>query len=69
MAAYGEVPKRMYERIENEEIKSRIADFSWMRPGSSAAKAFREKLNKVVLEHYRKEVSFFLFFINIIKGK
>lgn len=55
LAGYGKIPEKMYEGIEDEKIKSRAADFSFMRPGSLSAKAFREKLRESVLEYYRKK--------------
>lgn len=55
LAGYGIVPPKVYEEIESENIKSRAAGFSLMRPASFSAKEFKEKLRKSVLEHYRKK--------------
>lgn len=54
LVGYGNIPNKMYEKIE-EQIKSRVVDFSFMRPGSVAAKEFKEKLRELVLGHYSKK--------------
>ena len=55
LAGYGKIPQKMYEGIADEEVKVRIADFSFMRPGSPSAKEFKEKLRESVLEYYRNK--------------
>lgn len=55
LAGYGNIPEKMHEGIEDEQIKSRAVEFSFMRPGSLAAQEFKEKLRETVLEYYRKK--------------
>lgn len=55
LSGYGKIPEKMYEGIGDAEIRSRVADFSFMRPGSPSAEEFKEKLRESVLEYYRKK--------------
>ncbi|MBD5478170.1 MAG: hypothetical protein HDR14_02600 [Lachnospiraceae bacterium] len=55
LTGYGNIPKKMHEKIKDEQIKSRSIDFSFMRPGSLATQKFKEKLRELVMEYYIKK--------------
>ncbi|MDE6627233.1 MAG: hypothetical protein K2K56_12795 [Lachnospiraceae bacterium] len=55
LTGYGKIPKKLHEKIEDEQIKSRSVEFSFMRPESLSAQEFKEKLRETVLEYYCKK--------------
>lgn len=55
LVGYGNIPPKMREEIEDEQIKSRAEDFSLMRPGTLTAQEFRGKLRESVLGYYRNK--------------